>query len=212
MNIGKLFLSNKSLSNIELKKVATYNNEIKIGFVGNCQILCSHIFLEKIIKNDIKYISKWISFDKNNNIWSDFIRNENKIHNSEAGIAYLKKCDIIIYQHIKPETSQFFNTINIQKYKKPSAILISLPSIFSDITRLKSQEDNLKKSIDNHVITVSDILENNKDKNLFISEVHPNTFVFLEILKKICLVLNIPYLTDEQYNFFMKDNNYMKLS
>jgi len=55
-------------------------------------------------------------------------------------------------------------------------------------------------------------LENNKDKNLFISEVHPNTFVFLEILKKICLVLNIPYLTDEQYNFFMKDNNYMKLS
>jgi hypothetical protein len=206
MDLKRLLINKK----VHPKNAKNYNYEIYIGFIGNCQTLASHIFLEEIIKNHNKYLSKWINYNYGVIFYHKY-RNNNKINDSQNGIEYLKKCDIIIYQHIKPETSPFFNTINIQKYKKPSAILISLPSIFSDISRLKSQEDNLKKSKDNHVITVSDILENNKDKNLFIREAHPNTFLLLEILKKICLITNIPYLTDEQYNFFMKNNNYMNL-
>ena len=40
---------------------------------------------------------------------------------------------------------------------------------------------------------------------------HPNTFLFLEIVKEICIILKIHIFDTEKYNTFLKDNNYMKL-
>lgn len=40
---------------------------------------------------------------------------------------------------------------------------------------------------------------------------HPNTFLFLEIMKILCNLLNIDFFTEEQYNFFMENQNYMGL-
>lgn len=44
-----------------------------------------------------------------------------------------------------------------------------------------------------------------------LNEIHPKTFLFMEIVRKICKILNINFFTDDQYNTFMKDENYMKL-
>ena len=95
-----------------------------------------------------------------------------------------------------------------------------MPSIFfnyndydASLLRLQEQEKNLLNSGDDHVITVSDIFDDNKDKKLLLPQFHPHptTFFFLEILKKICLILNIPYLSKHKYDYFIKYDNYMNL-
>lgn len=40
---------------------------------------------------------------------------------------------------------------------------------------------------------------------------HPTTFLFMEIVKKICTLLNLEFFTEEQYNKFLENENYMKL-
>jgi hypothetical protein len=40
---------------------------------------------------------------------------------------------------------------------------------------------------------------------------HPNTFLFMEIIKELCNLLNLNFFTEEQYNIFIKNPNYMEL-
>ena len=40
---------------------------------------------------------------------------------------------------------------------------------------------------------------------------HPKTFLFLEIVKILCNLLNYNFFTEEQYNNFLKNENYMEL-
>lgn len=38
---------------------------------------------------------------------------------------------------------------------------------------------------------------------------HPTTFLFMEIIKIICSIIDIDFFTQEQYNHFLSNNNYM---
>jgi hypothetical protein len=40
---------------------------------------------------------------------------------------------------------------------------------------------------------------------------HPNTFLFLQIVKELCLLLNIDFFTDEQDNKYITHKNFISL-
>ena len=70
----------------------------------------------------------------------------------------------------------------------------------------------IKRENENNVdIKISNILYNFKDTNLMLANNHPNTFLFMEIIKLLCNLLNYNFFTEKQYNNFLKNKNYMEL-
>ena len=180
---------------------------IYIGFIGNCQMLSLCFYLQQCLKNEFTCEVRWILYSDRSD------KCENKITEYDKGIDYISNCDIIIYQSLKKETSELFNEDKIMSYKKDSCILISLPHIFCDykeydksILRLQEKENKY-----NVTISVSDIINNNKHIKIVYSNVHPTTFLFLEILKKLCVILKINFFIDEQYNYYVSNKNFMNL-
>jgi hypothetical protein len=66
--------------------------------------------------------------------------------------------------------------------------------------------------MNNVSILISDIIKENSDKQLLLDRIHPTTFLFLEIIKKICIIMNIDFFTETEYNFYMKNINFVNLT
>ena len=199
-----------------------------IGFIGNCQMIGLCFYLQELLGN--KYNIRWCLYTEKfkpslykrriiDNLgrkielkhWADKCRN--KIIRYDDSMNFVKSCDVIIYQKISIQTSKFFNEENILKIKKPDAKLIKLPSIFInyknyDRSLLELQKRENQNNVD---IFVSQIIDKNKPTNIMLSINHPTTFLFLEILKEICIILKINFFTNDQYLFFMKNMNFMEL-
>jgi hypothetical protein len=60
---------------------------------------------------------------------------------------------------------------------------------------------------------VSDIFLKYKDtdKKLLLNVHHPTTFLFFEILKVICSMIEINFYDDDTYNYYVQNNNYLNL-
>ena len=82
--------------------------------------------------------------------------------------------------------------------------------IYNDFSN--SIKELINRENENNVdIKVSNILYNFKDTNLMLSVWHPKTFLFMEIIKVLCNLLNYKFFTEEQYNIFLENENYMEL-
>jgi hypothetical protein len=186
-----------------------------IGFIGNCQMIELCYYLQELFKNnkDIRWclygdkfksaLHRRIVTDNNGrkielNHWAD--KCKNKIIDYNQSIRYIKSCDVIIYQKIKPETSKYFNEENILKMRKPDSKLIKLPSIHIDYNNYNASILELqKREKENNVdIFVSEILNKYRPKKLTFDISHPNPFLFKEILKEICFIINIKKLSDKK--------------
>lgn len=143
--------------------------------------------------------------------WSD--KCKNKILQNDVSINFIKSCDVIIYQKINIQTSKYFNEENILKIKKPEAKLIKVPSIFINYKDYDKSllELQRRENINNVDIFVSQIIDKNKSKNIMLSINHPTTFLFLEVLKEICIILKINFFTNDKYLYYMKNKNFMEL-
>ena len=191
--------------------------KIKIAFVGNCQMVSLCYFLQQLLGLqlfDIKWINYNDAFATHLHSWSD--KCLHKILNANEGIEFLKNCDSIIYQNIKRETSPFFNSENIFSYKKKECLLISITSIHLDINSYDESINKLKEIDDNNnnTIKVSRIIEKYYPHHkllLSLSLNHPSTFLFLEILREICSIMNIPFFKENVYNTFCRNSNFMDL-
>jgi hypothetical protein len=91
--------------------------------------------------------------------------------------------------------------------------LIKIPSIYLDYSNYSSSIKELKKrELENKVdIIISDIFEEYREQSLMLTINHPNTFLFLEIVNRICKLLNIDTFSKIKRDMFLQDNNYMKL-
>jgi hypothetical protein len=131
----------------------------------------------------------------------------------DISIQTIKDSDIIVYQNVDLEKSPFSNAKTLRELMKSSCKLIQIPSIYL----IYSDFDNsIKELIDrenyNNVdIRVSNIFYYHRNVNLMINRYHPNTFLFLKIVKAICDLINCKFFTIEQCNKFLKNNNYMEL-
>jgi hypothetical protein len=189
---------------------------ILIGIIGNCQMLSLCFFLQKWLGNqgyDIRWICYSDEFQQHFGVWSD--KCKKKILNPFTGIDFLKRCDYIVYQHIKKETSLFFHYNALLTYKKDSCKMISVSKIYITKDNTEESLDKLKNldKEEANTIQVSNILDkhNNNLPLLLLNKWHPTTFLFLEIMKELCTLMDAPFLSQSIYQSLIKQPNIMGL-
>jgi hypothetical protein len=187
---------------------------MNITFIGNCQTVSLCFYFQELLgfkKNNICWVLYGNEFKQHLNHWSD--KCKNKIIDYHESIQQIRVSDVIIYQEINVDKSLFSNTEKLNELKRNSCKLIKIPSIYLNY---RDYDNSLKKlrdieNINNVDIKVSNILETFKNFKLMFSNYHPKTFLFLKIMKEICLMLEIPFFTKEQSNNFLKNENFMGL-
>lgn len=186
---------------------------MNITFMGNCQMVSLCYYFQQLLSKDnhICWVLYQEEFKQHLGNWS--VKCENQILDYDNSIQTIKDSDIIIYQDIDVNKSVFSNTNTLRELTNNSCKLIKIPSIYliyddfsNSIKELINREN--KNNVD---IKVSNILYNFKDTNLMLTCSHPKTFLFLELIKILCNLLNYNFFTEEQYNNFLKNENYMEL-
>jgi hypothetical protein len=187
---------------------------MNITFIGNCQILSLCFYFQQLLNKDENNIC-WVlygeEFEPHLNSWSD--KCKNKIIDFDDSIQTIEDSDIVIYQNIDVTKSLFSNTNTLRQITKNSCKLIKIPSIYFNYNDFdNSIKELIKRENENNVdIKISNILYNFKDTNLMLDVHHPNTFLFMEVIKELCNLLNYNFFTKKQYNIFLKNENYMEL-
>lgn len=190
---------------------------MNITFIGNCQAVSLCFYFQRLLIST-NYNVCWVLYDdlfkQHLHSWS--YKCENKIVDYETSIERIKISDVIIYQEIDVNKSSFCNEKKLQELIKNDCKLIKIPVVYlnydtydSSIKDLQQREN--KNNVD---IKVSDILEKYRNKKLIFGELHhdhPTTFLFLEIMKKLCILLNIDFFAEEEYNDYLKNDNFMEL-
>ena len=189
---------------------------MNITFIGNCQTISLCFYFQQLLNqnNNIYWVLYGEEFKTLANGRDNWLKKcKNKIMDYNNSIRQIKNSDIIIYQNIDVNKSLFSNTSALKEIMKSSCKLIKIPSIYllyhdfdNSIKELVNREN--KNSVD---IKVSNILYKYKDEILMLTSNHPKTFLFMEIIKLLCNLLNLNFFTEEQYNNFLRDSNYAKL-
>ena len=186
---------------------------MNITFIGNCQTVALCFYFQQLLNqnNNICWISYGEEFKQYLGKWC--FKCKNKIIDHYSSIRKIKNSDVIIYQNTDINKSSFCNTNTLREIIKKSCKLIQIPSIYliyndfdNSIKELIDREN--KNNVD---IKISNILYNFKDINLMLTCKHPKTFLFMEIVKLLCNLLNFNFFTEDQYNNFLKNENYMEL-
>lgn len=186
---------------------------MNITFIGNCQTVSLCFYFQQLLNenNNICWVLYGEEFKQHINNWSE--KCKNKIIDYDKSIQKIKDSDIIIYQNIDVKKSLFSNTNTLREITKNTCKLIKIPSIYliyndfdNSIKELINNEN--KNNVD---IKISNIIYNFKDKNLMLTCNHPKTFLFMEIIKILCNLLNYNFFTEEQYNNYLENENYMEL-
>jgi hypothetical protein len=189
---------------------------MNITFIGNCQTVSLCFYLQQLLNPSIYNIC-WVLYGEEfkQHLSGDWrTKCKNKISDSDDSIVRIKDSDIIIYQNIDVNKSLFSNIHTLQEITKIGCKIIQIPSIYFIHNDFDNSIKELikRENINNVNIKVSNILIKFKDTNLILDlPNHPNTFLFMEIVKIICNLLDVDFFTDEQYNNFIKDENYMQL-
>lgn len=185
----------------------TYSKSKKnnIGFVGNCQAIALCWYFRRLVKNNCYFVNSVFigeRYPRNEDIFLDQTRYN--IYDQDEGIKYLKSCKVIVYQKIKPTTHEVFNYKKIEEYASSDAKLISFPTIWyndqdKDISSMQDREVKLNISL-----KVSEIISRNLNRKLMITENctkpdHPNSYLFLEIVREICNIINVNFFNKEDY-------------
>jgi hypothetical protein len=187
---------------------------VNITFIGNCQTLSLCFFFQKLLENQ-NYTVHWISYDEEFNEhvqdWAD--KCDNKILFLDDALERIDESDIIIYQEIRLERSTFSNTKKLLEIKKDTCRLIKVPSIYFDYNNYEKSINKLiiRENTKNIDIKVSNIFNKFKKYKLMLSPRHPKTSLFLEMVKELCKLLDIPFFTKEKYKTFIENNNFMEL-
>jgi len=185
---------------------------MNITFIGNCQTISLCFYFQQLLnENNISWVLYGEEFRQH--IGNYAVKCKNKVIDYDNSIQIIKDSDIIIYQNIGINKSLFSNTITLSEITKNSCKLIKIPSIvffYDDFDN--SIKELIKRENENNVdIKISNILYNFKENKLMLTHNHPNTFLFMEIIKLLCNLLNFNFFTEEQYNNFLKNENYMEL-
>ena len=79
------------------------------------------------------------------------------------------------------------------------------------IILLKKLIEHKNKNKNNVDIKVSIIFKTFRNNNLMLICNHPNTFLFMAILQRICNLLNFNFFTKEEFDYYNNFNNYIEL-
>lgn len=185
-----------------------------ISFIGNCQLLTLCFYFQQLLdtnENSMNWLLYGHEFRSHLGGWTT--KCKNLVLDDEKSIEIIKTSDIIIFQEISEAKSAISNSSFLKKNIKQNCILLKIPSVFLDYNAYNDSLNDLqtRETINNVDIRVSDILHKYKDTKLMLTKHHPTTFLFMEIIKKICVTLDLPFFTNNLYNHFLLNDNYMGL-
>lgn len=188
----------------------------KITFTGNCQLVSLCYFLQKLLDNKDYFIQYIVYGEEFKYCFGEWSQKCNNIitEYEDNYIKELQSSDIIIYQEVKEEKSLFANEIIINKLKKDNCLLIKLPVIYFDYSNYDNSYIELtnREERNNVTIKASEIIKQHYPNKIMLNNNnHPSTFFFLEMLKRICQILQINFFDEDTYNYFMQDQNHMEL-
>ena len=183
---------------------------MKITLLGNCQTKALTWYIGQLKEN---LDAKWICvdpFDRMN--WASTTSFKGKdiptIFNRNQSTKRLEDSDYVIFQHLKPLTSKYFNSEIIKKHQS-HAQLISISSFRYEPqdpqkTLLKGMIDRAKNF--NVDIPAHTIIEKHGSKiTIEQNDRHPHVFYFLELVREICAKTGWDYYSEEQYNQYLKE-------
>lgn len=187
-----------------------------LTFIGNCQTIGLCYYFQQLLKNS-NYDIYWVlygdsfGYNKTTALWSSKCKNQ--ILNYDIINDIISKSDIIIYQEIDLSKSVFSNENTLKKMVKKKCKLIKIPCVYliyddydNSIKELIKREN--KNNVD---LKVSIIFDKYRNKNMMLTNDHPNTFLFLEIVKELCKLLKFDFFKKEQCDIFLQNENYMGL-
>jgi hypothetical protein len=186
-----------------------------ISFIGNYQTLCLCYLFQHLLNENENEIN-WLLYGNHffpYSIAEWTSKCNNKINEKEQILNKIKTSDIIIYQEIDIDKSSFSNEETLKKERKKNAKLIKIPSVifFHDDYEKSINELKKRENINNVDIKVSNIFEDDPNKNFMLTPYHPNSYILLEIAKKICKIIGINFFDDKKYNEFLQNTNFMNL-
>uniref|UniRef100_A0A6C0F6R1 Polysaccharide biosynthesis enzyme WcbI domain-containing protein n=1 Tax=viral metagenome TaxID=1070528 RepID=A0A6C0F6R1_9ZZZZ len=189
---------------------------MKIVFIGNCQTLSLCYYFQELLKTKITYNIYWLMYGEEfrGHLTGWSIKCKNKILDYNESIRKIKESSIIIYQNISLKKTAFCNTKTLYELKRENCKIIQMSSIFIDMSDFDNSIKNMieRENKNNTTLSVSKILIKFRDKNLLRGKTHPTTFLFMEIMKSLCKMLNIDFFKDEYYYNLLKNTNHMGLA
>ena len=182
-----------------MKMAHTGQHNMRFVFMGNCQMVALCQYIRNLSRD---YETLWVCPDRfKDSFWvtskprfENIFGIEQSKHNITEHskiIESLQTTDVVVYQ-------PHFDSNNIVEDNcRNNQIKITIAPIFVNSTeRMKIKEKKYNTNI-----KVSEIIEKNKDKTLYVKDKdnHHSSFLLLEIVREICALLNIEFYQDEKY-------------
>jgi len=187
---------------------------MKISLVGNCQTQCYSYFLKMLMPEEDIY---WCAY-RDPLPWN-WMRDDYGVYHIgvDDGVKHIEESDVVIYQPIaSDQTSEFYHMGLMENYISDSAKSITVPIVVFDVEKdYDSQIRRLrrKENFKSMEIKAVPYFQKYKDRteDLMLNYNHPTTFLFLEILREVCLKMDFPFFEDERYNELILERNFMEL-
>lgn len=117
----------------------------------------------------------------------------------------LQSSDFIIFQKIRPKTSDLLNWQKVKILANDSAKLISISSFHHEKKDNKYLREMIKKENELRVsLKASQLIKNNKKINSVDQPNHPNVFYFLDLLENICKINGWEFFNEQEVERFVK--------
>ena len=179
---------------------------MKITLLGNCQTKALTWYIQQLNSN---FNVRWVCIEAFNGKWGQDTSFCGKdipvIVNLNESISRLKKSDLVIFQHIKTESSKFFNHKKLNSYLA-NAQSISISSMFYDTDHPEYLEGMIERANEFNIdIPAHIIIEKHGSKITMQKKNHPHAFYFLELVREICAKTGWDYYSEEQYNQYLKE-------
>ena len=179
---------------------------MKITLLGNCQTKALTWYIQQL---NLDFDVQWVCAEMFDNKWARDSSFKGKgipvITDINQGISRIKTSDLVIFQHIQPESSKHFNYKQLNSYLV-NIQSISISSMFYDVKYPEYLAGMIlrakKLNID---IPAHKIIEKYGPKITMQQKSHPHVFYFLELVREICMKTGWNYYSEEQYNKYLKE-------
>jgi hypothetical protein len=117
----------------------------------------------------------------------------------------LQCSDYVIFQKIKPKTSELLNWQKVKIFADENAKLISISSFFHEKKDNKYLKEMIKRENELRIsLKASELIKNNKKINSVDQPNHPNVFYFLDLVEKICEINGWEFFNEQEVERFIK--------
>lgn len=179
---------------------------MNIALLGNCQTKALSWYIQEL---DPSFNVRWISIEKFLKKWGSGSKFNGKpinvITDTQKAIKTLQSSDYVIFQHIKTESSKFFNHEKLNSYLANTQS-ISISCMFYDVDHPEYLEGMIERANKFNIdIPAHTIIEKHGSKITMQQKNHPHVFYFLELVREICIKTGWDYYSDEQYNQYLKE-------